>query len=103
MNLSRRRLLQAAIAAPFVVTTPGLLMPVRRLWTPPEPKILVDDELFVITEINEVSATVQRMGCRSVHKVAPAMDISLTFASDLGVSAAAALGLQVGDFLRVKR
>lgn len=24
----------AAVAAPYVITTPGLLMPVRRIWTP---------------------------------------------------------------------
>lgn len=30
----------AAVAAPYVITTPGLLMPVKKLWTPPETTIL---------------------------------------------------------------
>lgn len=42
MNLSRRRLLQAAVAAPWVITTAGLLMPVRQLWTPARAPLAVD-------------------------------------------------------------
>lgn len=34
MDETRRRLLRGIVAAPFVITTPGLLMPVRPLWTP---------------------------------------------------------------------
>lgn len=34
MDLTRRRFLSAAVAAPFVITTPGLLMPVLDFWKP---------------------------------------------------------------------
>ena len=42
MNLSRRSFLMAAVAAaPAVILTPGLLMPVKKLWTPPNGGITV--------------------------------------------------------------
>ena len=34
--MNRRHFLRGAVAAPFVITTPGILMPVRKLWTPQE-------------------------------------------------------------------
>ena len=37
MNPTRRTLLKAAVAAPWVITTPGLLMPVRSFqWLVPD-------------------------------------------------------------------
>lgn len=32
--MDRRSFLRGVVAAPFVITTPGLLMPVKSLWTP---------------------------------------------------------------------
>jgi hypothetical protein len=42
VNIGRRRLLLGAVAAPFVITTPGLLMPVRKR------VILPGDEEFTL-------------------------------------------------------
>lgn len=42
--MNRRDFLKGIIAAPFVITTPGLLMPVRKLWTP------VDGGYFMPTD-----------------------------------------------------
>lgn len=37
MEITRRSLLRSLLAAPFIVATPGLLMPVRALALPPDP------------------------------------------------------------------
>lgn len=41
--MNRRGFLTAAVAAPAVILTPGLLMPVRKLWTPANIPIMASD------------------------------------------------------------
>ena len=48
--MNRRSFLKSILAtgvAPYVVTTAGLLMPVKQLWTPPEKQLLVVNTVVV--------------------------------------------------------
>lgn len=44
---TRREFLRAVVAAPFVITTSGLLMPVKKLWTPRDLEFGLLDLTFI--------------------------------------------------------
>jgi hypothetical protein len=54
VNLSRRRFLTGAVAAPAIILTPGLLMPVRKLWTPPTWEEVIRDmqDAYIVTGVD---------------------------------------------------
>lgn len=49
MNLTRRKFLGGLLAAPAVITTSGLLMPVQKIIMP-EAKLVYEDTIFRVTE-----------------------------------------------------
>lgn len=71
MELTRRGFLKgmagilAAGAAPAIITRPGLLMPVRKLWTPEYPQAAAwfDGRIWIVTNSGDMHMTVTGMEC----------------------------------------
>jgi hypothetical protein len=99
VNIGRRRLLLGAVAAPFVITTPGLLMPVRKIITPTLSTLEIGGDLFVVTDIVvHNSLTIATMAGRSLDS-AMQMDCSFVLTPD----ASLLNDIKVGSILKISR